>query len=101
MIDVQTENLISPKDACRMIPGRSGHGISRATLWRWMLPGRRGVKLDSCLVGGVRYTSRQAVARFVAELNAAPETHQEVARQLRETTTNAKTVEKQLAAEGL
>ena len=61
MIDVQTESLVLPKDAVRMVPGRSGYGVSRATFWRWMLEGRRGVKLESLLIGGVRYTSRQAV----------------------------------------
>ena len=77
MIDVHTESLVLPKDAARMVPGRSGRGVSRATFWRWMMQGRRGVTLESCLIGGVRYTSRQAVSRFVARLNGAPESHRD------------------------
>lgn len=69
MIDPETEMLMLPKDACRMIPGRAGRGVSRATLWRWMMVGLRGVKLESCLCGGVRYTSRHAVRRFIAAVN--------------------------------
>ena len=69
MINSETETLILPKDICRMFPGRSGNGISLSTVWRWMLHGRRRQKLDSLIVGGTRYTSREAVQRFVAGLN--------------------------------
>jgi hypothetical protein len=72
MINHATEHLIRPKDACRLFPGRSGKGISLATCWRWMLHGRRGVKLESLLAFGTRYTSHEAVARFLAALNRQP-----------------------------
>ena len=72
MIDIQTESLISLKDACRMIPGRSGKAINRATIWRWASRGRRGVTLETVLLGD-RFTSVEAVGRFVARLNGTPE----------------------------
>ena len=43
--------------------------ISLATLHRWRLHGVRGTKLETCLIGGMRYTSREAIARFIAAQN--------------------------------
>ena len=46
--------------------------VSPATAWRWCLRGCRGSRLESLLIGGVRYTSRQACDRFIAALNGSP-----------------------------
>ena len=94
MIDIQTEHLVSFKNASKMIPGRSGGGVSRATIWRWALTGRRGVRLESVLLGD-RFTSVEAIARFVAALNKTPVTAKP-ADQNRE----AERTEKILLAEG-
>lgn len=40
-------------------------GVSASTVWRWTTRGIRGVRLESLTVGGRRYTSLQAFARFV------------------------------------
>jgi hypothetical protein len=40
-------------------------GVDRATVWRWTLRGVQGVRLESILLGGRRFTTRQAVERFV------------------------------------
>ncbi len=61
MIDVQTESLIRLGEAAKLFPSPP----SSATLFRWVLHGVRGQKLDSELVGGVRYTSAAAVQRFI------------------------------------
>ena len=55
------EELISPTDACREFPG----GRSRPALERYMRKGICGVILESVLVCGKRYTSREAVNRFI------------------------------------
>jgi hypothetical protein len=68
-IDISTEELLSFPEACEKIPGRP----HLATLHRWRLRGVRGVKLESCLVGGRRYTSVQAIERFCAQLNGNPQ----------------------------
>ena len=60
-----------------MFPGRSGKGISRCTVWRWMLTGHKGHKLDSLLAGGTRVTSKEAVARFLAAINGRGEGRRE------------------------
>ena len=70
MIDPEVEELIIIKDVCKMFPGRAGKGISLSTIWRWMLHGCRGHKLEWLLIGGQRYTSRQAVLRHLAAINA-------------------------------
>ena len=67
MIDIQTEKVLTFTQAAKALPGRP----NVATLWRWRTAGCRGVKLETVLVGGKRYTSREAIQRFVAETTAA------------------------------
>ena len=96
MIDINSEKLIPLNAACQLIPGRAGKGISRSTIWRWALTGRRGLKLESVLLSD-RYTSIEAIQRFVAKLNGLPTAAVQADRNARE----AKRVEAILAAEGL
>lgn len=56
------ESLLTLKEAAKLLP-RSPH---YATLFRWAQKGCRGAKLESVLIGGIRYTSREALDRFVA-----------------------------------
>jgi hypothetical protein len=42
---------------------------SPATMWRWALKGVDGVKLETFKIGGRRYTTAEALDRFVARLN--------------------------------
>lgn len=65
MIDPSTETLIRFQEAGRRIPGNP----SVCALHRWRLHGVRGVKLSTLLCGGVRFTSVEAIARFIAEQN--------------------------------
>jgi len=98
MIDLETETLILPADVCRMFPGRKGKGISRSTVWRWMLRGRRGHKLESLIIGGQRYTTREAVCRFVAACNHGR--NGQSVRTQRYEDRRAQLVERELQAEG-
>lgn len=52
--------------------GREIFHVNPATAWRWCLRGCRGIHLESMLIGGVRYTSREACDRFLAALNGSP-----------------------------
>ena len=65
MIDVQSETLFplskGPPDH-KPVP-------SPATLWRWALRGVRGRRLETVMVGGRRYSSREAFQRFIVGLN--------------------------------
>lgn len=68
MIDVESETLVQFPDARSAFPG--DRRVSLATLHRWRLNGVRGVKLETVLIGGLRYTSKEAIIRFVAAQNA-------------------------------
>jgi len=60
------EKLILFAESGQQFPGRSP---SIPTLHRWRLRGVRGVKLETLKVGGRRFTSIEAIARFVEALN--------------------------------
>jgi len=63
----QVENMISLVEAARSLPGRP-HASS---LYRWCRKGVRGVKLQTWLVGGRRYTTIAALEQFIAATTAA------------------------------
>jgi len=69
MNELATEPLLTLREAAATIPG-SPHV---STLHRWRRRGVRGAKLETCLVGGKRFTSLQAVQRFVRATTIAAE----------------------------
>ncbi len=66
MIDLQSESLLSLPAAAKSLPGRP----HIASLYRWFQRGVHGVKLETILVGGKRFTSREALQRFADCLTA-------------------------------
>ena len=67
MIDRGKEFLLAPAQACKVFPG----GISLPTYWRYIGPrGVRGVQLESFVCGGKRWTTKEAIDRFIAAQNA-------------------------------
>lgn len=72
----RSEDLVAWRHAAKSIPGAP----HISTLHRWRLRGVRGVRLESILIGGSRFTSRQAITRFIDACNApTPDTAQPVA----------------------
>ena len=69
-IDSRVETLIPFAQAGEAFPGKDR--VSPATLHRWRLHGVRGVKLETLLVGGLRYTSTEAIYRFIQAQNDEP-----------------------------
>jgi Protein of unknown function (DUF1580) len=65
-IDVANETIITLGEACRAVPP---HGVSTATMARWIQRGVRGARLETVIIGGRRFTSREAIARFISEQN--------------------------------
>lgn len=65
MIDHLTETLVNFQHAGKHIPGNP----ALCTLHRWRLSGVRKTKLETLLVGGIRYTSIEAINRFIAAQN--------------------------------
>lgn len=66
-LDLQKERLISLKEAPKHLPKRNGKRAHYSTIFRWANKGARGRVLESILVGGVRYTSVEALRRFTSE----------------------------------
>ncbi len=66
MVDAN-ETLIPISKAPAHIPSRP----HVATVWRWIKNGVRGVTLDTIVIGGKRYTSREAIQRFMEATTAA------------------------------
>jgi len=64
-IDLTNEQLVSLPGAARRLPGQP----HVSTLHRWRLRGVRGVRLETTLIGGKRFTSTEALQRFVDRLN--------------------------------
>lgn len=66
-IDIQHETLVPVAKIPSHVPGRP----HSATCWRWIQRGCRGVKLETVLVGGRRFTSTLALQTFVERTTAA------------------------------
>jgi len=65
MIDIQHEQLRLLTEAPRDIPGRP----HISTVIRWSSKGIRGGHLETVLIGGRRFTSVEAIARFIDRLS--------------------------------
>lgn len=68
-MSIQDESLLTMAEATKAFPNRP----SLATLHRWCQKGSRGVKLESFLIGSYRYTSHEAIQRFIERCNQSPE----------------------------
>ena len=96
MIDYEREELISFNSAPKHYPGQKPH---IATCHRHRLRGVRGVCLETILVGGKRYTSREAIARFIRAINRQATRGSEQVEALEEAT--QKEVERRLDEAGI
>jgi len=73
MIDLQTETVVTFREAAKLIPRRrAGKKCAVSTLHRWRLKGIRGARLETAMVGGIRVTSVEAIQRFVDRLSNDP-----------------------------
>ena len=72
-INVQTENLIRLKEVPDWFFDRTRKRINRSTVVRWTSRGARGVKLETILLGGIRFTSIEKLQSFFDSSTAAGE----------------------------
>lgn len=70
MIDPTAEELWTPAEYARRMPGRGGRPMNVSTFYRHVFTGCKGIKLEHVRVGGHLYTSAEAVRRFAAALTA-------------------------------
>lgn len=97
MIDLRTESLIRLEDVRQHIPsGRRGKQLSKSVPFRWASKGVKGIVLETVKVGGARYTTLDALHRFIQHINAPTPPTSEATRPL-----PSKQVEKELAKRGL
>jgi hypothetical protein len=69
-IDIINEHLLPLKDYPKYLPERNGKRVSRQAGYRHALKGIEGVKLETVQFPGGRYTSQEAIQRFVGRLTA-------------------------------
>ena len=70
MIDIFEEQVVTLSEAARSLPRRArGKNPHVSTVYRWVNRGVRGVHLESVQVGGILYTSFEAIRRFLVRLN--------------------------------
>lgn len=65
-------NLISLREVALVLPRRHEKKVHYSTVYRWATKGARGKVLESQLVGGVRYTTLEALRRFLASDEDSP-----------------------------
>ena len=97
MIDLQTESILAVRDIPEHVPGRP----HIATCWRWIYHGVRGVKLATIVVGGRRFTSKEAIERFIEASTATADRTPIPARTARERRRAIEQAERELAAAGI
>lgn len=62
---LQRERLLPLTEVLKHLPLRNGKRMHYSTVYRWATKGARGHVLESFLVGGIRYTSHEAIERFI------------------------------------
>ena len=67
-INFGREKLLTYGEAAQLLP--KGSRPSYSTFWRWWNRGIRGVRLETVLVGGKRFTTAEAMQRFADALSA-------------------------------
>jgi hypothetical protein len=71
-VDLSAETIISLKEVCRLVPGRTGKGLALTTVFRWSFHGCRGKRLETFLIGGTRFTTLRNLNCFIAAINQRP-----------------------------
>lgn len=67
-----SEGLISLPDASAMLPPVHGRPTSVIAIVRWCRRGKSGINLEAVRLHGEWWTSKPALARFVARVTAMP-----------------------------
>jgi hypothetical protein len=62
--DETAEDFISLKEVPLYLPKRHGKKVHYSTIYRWATKGVRGQVLASILIGGLRYTTVEALHAF-------------------------------------
>lgn len=67
VINIHTEQLIATRDVPDYLPPRhNGRRIHLSACYRWIKLGIQGIVLEAVRIGGMTYTSLEALQRFAA-----------------------------------
>lgn len=75
---LNNEQAIPITDVSNYVPVRQGKRVHYSTIYRWMTKGVRGRKLESFMVGGMRFTTVEAISLFLNSKVAEERSHQVV-----------------------
>lgn len=64
-LDFQSDLPVALTDVPDLLPRRHGKKVHHSTVYRWVTKGARGRMLASWMIGGIRYTSVEALKRFL------------------------------------
>ena len=95
MISLLAENRLSISALARQ------EGVNPSTVWRWIQRGTRGAKLETMQVGGRRFTTQEAFARFVEATTKAANGERPKPRTNRQRQTAIRRAEAKLDALGI
>jgi hypothetical protein len=95
-IDLDRERPISFNEAAKYLPANARPHTS--TWWRWWKVGVKGVRLETVVCGGRRYTTAASVQRFFRRLTDADDS---CARDSRSSSQAFREAERELEAEGI
>lgn len=70
MLDLMNEDALGTAQAARLIAKWRGGKPSPTTIWRWMVQGHRGVRLEALRTPKGWVTTRRALETFFATLTA-------------------------------
>lgn len=70
-IDIKAETLIPLSKVGEWYANHAGYHPNRSTVHRWRTRGARGVRLETVLIGGKRFTSESKLQAFNAATTAA------------------------------
>jgi hypothetical protein len=71
MIEIDNERVIPLREVHKHLPSRCiGKRLSPATVWRWAT--KKHDALETIRIGGGRFTSIEAIARFINRSNTPP-----------------------------
>jgi hypothetical protein len=75
-VDVNTQTLVQTAAVPAWLASRTGAGKHRTAVWRWQVHGvvaacGHRVRLPTVRIGGITYTSEEAIAWWTAALTAS------------------------------
>jgi hypothetical protein len=106
-IDAKTETVFTLTEAADKAEALIGRRLATSTFYRWAKTGVRGVRLETRFLGGVRYTSEEALSRFFDAITQQADgmqsavSHRPQAPLPAASSADLRAIERELEAEGL